>query len=216
MRASSSLFLLACSGVALAEEPVNVLGGRVGGRAGYVTAGFPDVEGGIVLPLSPKVDLTPRLRFGYYLAAAGPFDFSFGYVTLSVEPGARLRVQLLDAGDLRGALTASVDVGFAFTPTFPDPTFTVGLVDPGWMMTWRVADVVDLDFGIAVEPTLIVPLNGGLYAVVALPLSFGGEFSVADRIALLARFEGGPAFIAGSAFGVDFVVRGVVGASFAF
>lgn len=216
MRPMSSLALLfVLPGLAAAAEPANVLGGRVGARAGYVTAGFPDVEGGLVLPLSKKVDLTPRVRFAYYLPVAGPFDF--GPVTLALEPGVRLRVQLLQAGDLQGALTANVDVGFGLTPGYPDPTFTIGLVEPGWAMTWRVADVVDLDFGIAIEPTLVIPLDGWVTAVVALPLSFGGEFEVADRIAVLARFEGGPAFVtAGGGVGYDFVVRGVVGASFGF
>lgn len=198
--------------------PNNFLGGRTGERNGYVTAGFADVEGGIFLPVGP-LEIKPRLRVGFLPSFAQP-----GVLTVSFEPGADIRFQVLDAGDLSGSIVGGIDLPVSLplaAGAVGTPFVGMGLIQPGWMMTYRVENVVDLDFGLIFEPILsFVP--GAIGFTANIPFVFGAEFEVDTDIVLGARFEAGPAIgvggtgfgVTGTAVGVYF--RGLVGASFGF
>ncbi|MCB9663642.1 MAG: hypothetical protein H6732_06000 [Alphaproteobacteria bacterium] len=203
--------LLWAGGEALAA-PNNFAGGRAGGRQAYVTAGFADVEGGVFLPVGP-VELKPRFRFGFN-------PLGRGGLALVPEVGLDVRWQLIDGGDFSGSLVLGVDVPISIAPATGGVAVGFGLGNPGFLMTYRIENVVDLDFGVLVEPTLVV--SGGAVGVqIDLPLIFGVEFEVTKGIVLGVRAEGGPSLTTGTAFGgtalgVGPYVRALVGVSFGF
>lgn len=216
MRSIGWIGALALGGLLVAEDaqaaPINFFGGRVGGRQAYVSAGFADVEGGLYLPVGP-LELKPRFRLGFNPLSVAGF-------AITPEAGLDVRWQLIDAGNFTGSLVFGVDLPISIAPGSGAVSVGVGLGQPGLLMTYRIEDVVDLDFGVIVEPVLV--LNAGFVGLVLnLPLVVGAEFEVAKDIALGVRVEGGPSITTGAVFGGPTVgvgpyVRAVVGASFGF
>jgi hypothetical protein len=201
--------------------PENVFGGRVvTTRAAWVSAGYPDLEAGVRFPVHPKVDLGPSLRFGVGVAAFAAVPNSIAF-----QPGLGVRWMLIDSGPLTGALVGDVWVAAGIGTL--SPAFGVGLVDPGLILTYRIAQRVDLSFGLQAQLGLWVQ-DRGVYLLGAVPLILAVEFPVAHDVGLGFRFEGGPAFGAGTlpadvvgvasiaGGGIGARVRGVVGASFRF
>lgn len=220
-RACGVLVALALLAPAVAlAAPDNLFGGRVvERRQAWVSIGYPDLEAGVRFPVSEKVDLGPVLRFSYGVAV-----FATVPNAIAFQPGVRLRWMLIDEGPLTGALVGDLTVSAGIGST--SPSFGVGLLDPGFVMTYRIARRVDLSFGLQAQLGLWVQ-EDGVYLLGAVPLIFALEFPVVRDVGLGFRFEGGPAFGAGDApddvgvpalvtGGVGARVRAVVGASFNF
>lgn len=204
-----ALLALALAPAAHAADPDNLFGGRVvTSRQGFVSVGYPTITGGLRFPVGTDLDLSVRVRtaYGVGIYAAVPNAVAF-------DLGLAVRWQLVDAGDLAGAFVAEVWAGAAVgsLPTAGG----VGLLSPGWMMTYRAADVVDVDIGLLFQADLWVQ-QGIPYFVGAVPIVFGAEFRVVDGIVVGLRFEGGPSFVGGqpprSAPGLPGAVGSGVGA----
>lgn len=176
----------------------NMLGGRVVTHNQLVgTFGYPDLEVGVHLPLFHKFDLTPTFRFAYGQA------LSPGVPSLAV--GVQARWQLLEAGDLTGSLVASqpFTVGlppFGYASGFGGlgygVSFGLGLLHPGFMMTYVIADKVDLDFGLQFNDDLV--FGGGTVTFVgSVPVIAGAEANITKDLRVGGRMEGGPYFVTG-------------------
>ncbi len=201
-------------------EPANLFGGRiVPTRQAYVSGGFPYVEGGVRAPFG-GAEFGVRLRLTYGVT------FSPIPTTVAVSPGLDLRLQLMDSGALSGSFVASIDVGIGF-PQAP-VAVGIGLISPGWLMTYRVADRVDVDFGLRLRDDLWIQ-GPNVFFLLAVPITLGLEWAPTEKITLGVVFEGGPAFGAALAGGVPTVaapvlpvggvgarVSALFGASFAF
>lgn len=184
---------LLLGGAAEAAEPGNLFGGRiVASRQALVAGGFPHVDGGVRVPFG-DFELGVRLRVTYGVA------FSPIPTSAAVTPGLDLRWQLLDSGHLAGALVLSVDVGIGF-PQVP-VAVGVGLLSPGWLMTYRIEDKVDVDLGVRLRDDLWVQ-GENIFFLLATPLVLGLEWAPTDRVNLGVTFEGGPAFGAAARGGI--------------
>ncbi|MCB9681095.1 MAG: hypothetical protein H6733_06440 [Alphaproteobacteria bacterium] len=194
-----------------ADDPPNLFGARIGPRYGYISVGFPDVEGGARFPLG-GVELGVRLRTTLGVVPYSPIPDAVAF-----QPGLDLRATMFDRGDVTGAFVASLDVGVAVPNNV---SVGVSLLRPGFLFTWRAADVIDIDFGFIVQDDLWVT-GGAASLTFAFPVVFGVEYGVTDDITVGVRFEGGPAFTVGVSNGQGFGgvgprLRGVFGAGFAF
>lgn len=184
-------FALACA-LALpaeAQEAENFLGGRVvARRVGWFTAGFPDVEGGVRFPQGAW-DVAVRLRVAY-----GGGGFSGTPNAVSLLPGVHVRWQLLTSGALTGTLTASIHVGAALGDG--EEALGIGLLHPGWLLSYRVGALVDVTVGLVVQPDLWVQ-GGGAYLWLATPIVAGVELRASTRLQVGLRLEAGPSFLFG-------------------
>lgn len=205
---------------ARADVPANLYGGRiVSSRQAWFGAGFPHFEGGVRVPFG-DFELGARLRFTYGVA------YATIPTTAALVPGVDLRWQLLESGELDGALLASIDLGVGF-PQSP-VAVGIGLLSPGWLFTYRVEQLVDVDFGLRFYDDLWIQ-GEDVFFLLALPIVLGLEWAPSPTVNLAFRFEAGPSFgvaaqgaipIAGAPTlpvgGVGARVTATVGASFNF
>ena len=131
----------------------NFLGGRLVDRGTiYATVGYPTLEVGYKAPLGDSVELAPVLTLGYPSGTFGYYPFAGGFGRLRHVAGRRLPHQ---AGRARRLQRRPAPVrapapglrrrrGRGRRPRAP----------PAFLGTYRVADVVDLDFGIVFEPDI--------------------------------------------------------------
>lgn len=201
----------------------NILGGRVTSQNQlYASAGFPDVEFGVHLPFG-KFEVTPNFRFAFADNGYGYGGYGFGLGALSAQPGVAGRWQLIDKDQWSGSLTLSFPIILSFGGYYGYASGVgvgVGLFHPGFMATYAISDHVDLDFGAELTDDLRIA-DGAVWFSGGVPLKFGAEFHVGDKMQLAARFEGGPGFSAGagwgySGVGVYPIVRGVFAFGYSF
>lgn len=201
----------------------NILGGRVVTRTQlYATAGFPDVEFGVHLPFG-KFEVTPNFRFAFADSGFGYGGYGFGLGALSAQPGVAARWQLLDKDNWKGSMTFSFPIILSFGSYYGYGSGVgvgIGLFHPGFMVTYGVSDLLDLDFGAELTDDIRIA-DGAVWFSGGVPVKFGAEFHIAKDIQLAARFEGGPGFSAGagwgySGVGVYPIVRGVFAFGYSF
>lgn len=201
------------------STPANLFGGRiVGTPQGYVVAGYPTVEGGARWPFG-DLEVTARLRVGY----RGPFSTT--PTSVSMAPGVGLRWQLLEMGELDGAFVATVELALG-APEVPVGV-GVGLVSPGWAMTYRVEDLVDVNFGVRLDADLWVQSDDVLL-LLALPVGLGLEWSpkagiqlgfdlrLGPSVGIAAAGEPDPGDARAAVAGVGARLQVLLGAGFAF
>ncbi|MCA9567658.1 MAG: hypothetical protein KC656_07440 [Myxococcales bacterium] len=217
---SSVLAAVAVVGMGTASEaaaaPANYYGGRTGERQGYVVAGYPFIEGGVYLPMGP-LELKPRFRFSY-----DTFGALRGY-SVGFEPGVGIRFPVVSSGDFSGAVVGTVSLNLLVGPS---SGMSIDLLDPGFMGTFRIEDVVDINFGATFEPVLGFAFAGGpVWFSGRLMFRGGVEYEVTDGIVIGFNFGFGPEFRTGFAAlgfaglgvgGVGFNGEGHVGAGFTF
>lgn len=180
----------------------NMQGGRiVTQNQGFVEVGYPHLKGGVRLPLSDTFELTPYGQFSY--------GYGFGVGALSFTPGVDGRLQLLDTGDLQGALTFGLGVHLGFGAWAGGFAAGLALGNPGWRMNYAITDQVDLDFGIAFYPDLFFA-PGGVFFRGAIPFIVGAEGEIAEGVQIGGRIEVGPGFASfgGGGFGAGVGVFG--------
>jgi hypothetical protein len=165
------------------STPANLFGGRiVGTPQGYVVVGYPTIEGGARWPFG-DLEVTARLRVGY----RGPFSTT--PTSVAMAPGVGLRWQLLEMGELDGAFVATVELALG-APEVPVGV-GVGLVSPGWAMTYRVEDRVDVNFGVRLDADLWVQ-GDDVLLLLAVPVGLGLEWSPKTGIQLGFDLRVGP------------------------
>lgn len=166
----------------------NLFGARpVSGTQLVVSAGFPDVELGVRVPIAGTrgaVDLMPRARFTY----ASGLTPGVLEATLGID----LRWRVFDQGRLTGAVIGSLPVHLA-----PGPRGAVGvgvgLLWPGFMLTWEIEGAVDVDVGFQFQDDLYV-LPGEVAFSGRVPLLLGMGVELATGWQLGVRTEVGPSF----------------------
>lgn len=218
-RTSRAIVATAVAGLAASTVPTttaeaagNMFGGRVVEDTQlYFTAGFPDVEFGAQIPMSTKFEIRPKLKFAY--------GEGTGVGLLNLSPGAGFRIQLLESGDLTGALTLQANLNLLFGG-FGGFGVGVGLGYPGFEMSYAVIPELDIDFGIRFEDDLYFT-QGGVWFLGSVPFIVGVEGRPTDDIAVGFKLEAGPGFTAGNAFGFGGFgglayadIRAVVGVAF--
>lgn len=201
------------------STPANLFGGRiVATPQGYVVGGYPLLEGGARWPFG-DFEVAARLRVGY----RGPFSPT--PTSIAMAPGVGLRWQLVDVGELDGAFVATVDLALG-APEAPVGV-GVGLISPGWAMTYRVEDLVDVNFGVRLAADLWVQ-GDDVLLLLALPIGLGLEWSpkegvqlgfdlqVGPSIGVAAAGDADPGDARGAVAGVGARLQVLVGAGFAF
>ncbi|MCB9664597.1 MAG: hypothetical protein H6732_10835 [Alphaproteobacteria bacterium] len=174
------------------DPPTSFLGGRIAEhRHGYATLGYPDVEGGVRFPRG-RWDISARLRVAY-----GTPSFSYIPNAVAFLAGTEVRWRVLDSGDLSGVVIASVSAGPAIGAA--PVALGLGLLSPGFLVTYRLVDVVDLTVGLQLQADLWVQA-GGVFFWGALPIIAGGEIRVGRNVVLGLRAEVGPSFAAGNVY----------------
>lgn len=182
--------LSAVAGPAWAEAPDNPLGGRlVTHRVAFLAAGYAQFEAGVRWRTSRTTDVGLRLAVPTGVTAFTDVPNSVGFV-----PTFDVRWQVLDSGDLEGSVGAqlSVPVAVGAAPW----AVGVGLFHPGFVLTYRIADLVDLDLGAELGVDLWFQ-HDVIYAWFAVPLIVGVGGQVAPGIVVGARLEAGPSFVVG-------------------
>ena len=178
---------LLISGVAEATPRGNVLGGRlVERKTGYASVGFADVELGWRVPIRNRIEIGGRLRFHY---PAGAFSSSPSPIVTAAALD--LRLQLLKGRYLSGSLVASLPLQVGWGT---GAAAGIGLLHPGFLVTYAILDVVDFDLGIQFQPDLWFLQNPNPIFVAALPIVIGLSGDISERVNLGFRFEAGPAF----------------------
>lgn len=174
------------------DPPTSFLGGRIAEhRHGYATVGYPDVEGGVRFPRG-RWDISARLRIAY-----GTPSFSYIPNAVAFLAGSEVRWRVLDTGDLTGVVVASLSVGPALGAA--PPALGIGLVSPGFLVTYRLVDAVDITVGLQLQADLWVQA-GGVFFWGALPIIAAGEVRVGRNVVLGLRVEVGPSFAAGAVY----------------
>ncbi|MCA9489662.1 MAG: hypothetical protein KC621_07050 [Myxococcales bacterium] len=181
------------AGLAVSSTPAvagnNLFGGQIVEQSvGYVGAGYPDLEVGIHLPISARLEVTPNVRFSYVEWRGLPEGRD---VTLS--PGVDARLQAIDSGDLHGSLTLSVPFHLHFVGTNLGPV-GVGLLYPGFIMDHSIGERWAIDFGLRVESDFFMELFGGYPLFVRLPVLVGVDVAASDVLQLALKVEGGPTY----------------------
>jgi len=164
----------------------NLFGARVVDQLQFtLQVGYPDVQVGLRVPVSRDVELTPRARFAW---ARGTFVGA-----LEGSLGVDLRAQLLDQGRMTLAVVGSLPVHLAALDN-GELGVGIGLLWPGFMLTWEIEGVVDLDLGVQVQDDLYILPGGNVGFHGRVPLIAGFEVELATGLQLGLLVEGGPGF----------------------
>jgi hypothetical protein len=164
-------------------EAGSLFGGRVAeSNQVYFHVGYPTTEVGFHLPVGDRFEVTPWARFRY-----GWGTFVGGLWT---GPGIDLRAQVYSKDELSVALLFSFGSEFLLNGGYFGAQLSLG--HPGAMVSWGLTDELDLDFGLRVQPWLLVGdfINPSL----SIPAFFGVTFELGDGIELGFRAHGGPWF----------------------
>ncbi len=190
----------------------NFFGGRiVDDTTLRVGAGFPQVEVGATFNVAvPELDISPRLSlaFGRDMAVA----------CCHVELAGDVRYEVYRDGPLTGALMLSLPVGIDTT----GPYVSVGVLWPGFALTFSAGTDIDIDFGVQLQSSLLFETATVLQlwadAFVGLSYAVTPSFSIGFRA------DVGPDIYAGSVIHrngrvyfdsfVDFNMRLMIAAGF--
>lgn len=181
-----------------AKTGQNLFGGRVQTRRSrvlYATLGFPKSQVGVRFGLG-KVDLGAYAGVAY---GGGNYLGNYGNIA-SFEVGLDARFQVFTSGIWAGAVTVEAPLAIGFDANAP-PNFAIGLLRPGFMVTATVVDRLDLDFGVVLEDDIVIFNNNTVGAIFRLPLVFGVEIMIIDRLQIGFRGHAGPAFAVGPGAG---------------
>lgn len=162
-------------------QAASLFGGRVAESPQlYFHAGYPSTELGFHLPIGDRFELTPWARF----------RFAWGTTvgSLWTGPGLDMRAHIFGADQLSGALVFTFGAEFLLNGGFFGAQISLG--HPGMMLSYGITDELDLDFGLRVQPYLLV--GDFVDFSISVPAFFGVSFEVDDKVELGFRGHGGP------------------------
>lgn len=190
----------------------NFMGGRTVNRIqGHAQLGYSEMRFGVRIPMGVgglTLEIVPDMRFQF---PDSPVAFSLTGVpkvgsqnkVFTWSLGVGIRLQVVKKGPFAGAFTARLPLHFAFGtgPLNGAFVFGLGVLQPGFMMTYSVINKVDINFGLTFEDDIAVAGNansglaqGASIANLGLPMRIGTEIQVIPKLQFAFTVEAGPAF----------------------